>query len=153
MQSVLVIKLGAIGDVLRTSYLINAFNRKQNYHITWVTSSESAAILANNPYINDILIHNKHELPLCTDILICLEDMREFVALGSGITANTIIGSYINENGKLEYTDDTAEWYDMGIISRYGIERANILKKENRKSFNEIFSKSLSKIVKLEENK
>ena len=144
MQSVLVIKLGAIGDVLRTSYLINAFNRKKNYHITWVTSSESAAILANNPYINDILIHNKHELPLCTDILICLEDMRGYVELGSRITANKIIGSYINANGKLEYTDDTAEWYDMGIISKYGIETANMLKKENRKSFNEIFSKSLS---------
>ena len=56
-------------------------------------------------------------------------------SLGSRITANKIIGSYINENGKLEYTDDTAEWYDMGIISKIWYREGKYLKKENRKSF------------------
>ena len=144
MQSVLVIKIGAIGDVLRTSYLINALNKNKNYHVTWVTSAESTAILANNPFINDILIFNKHTLPSHVDILICLEDMTDYVASVSGITASKRIGSYINTNGELDYTENVSEWYDMGTISKHGIEVANTLKKENKKSFNEIFSKSLS---------
>ena len=144
MPSVVIIKLGAVGDVLRTSYLINAFNKDLDYTVTWITSEASKDILTNNPHINKILIFNKDILPSNTDILICLEDKKEFVVAASKISANKVIGSYINANDNLEYTDDVSEWFDMGIISKYGLERANTLKKENNKSFNEIFTNSLS---------
>jgi heptosyltransferase-2 len=51
-----------------------------------------------------------------------------------------IIGAYLDEK-KITYSRDSAEWFDMGIISKYGKVTADLLKKENRSTHAEIFSR------------
>ena len=44
-------------------------------------------------------------------------------------------------DGTLAYTDDTAPWFDMGLISRFGKERADALKVANRSSHPAIYAR------------
>lgn len=143
MKLLTLIKIGALGDVVRTSYLVNALKRKFNYSIIWITDKSSHELLKYNPNI-DTLLYQDSELPKETDILICLEDQYEYVKLGKQIKSKKNIGSYIDDNNTVKYTDDTKEWFDMSLISRFGKSEADNLKKNNSKSFNEIFSKILN---------
>ena len=143
MKSLTLIKIGALGDIVRTSYLVNALKIKFNYHITWITDKSAFDLLKNNPNIDE-LIESNSEMPSETDLLLCLEDQYEYVNLGSKIKSKKIIGSYIDNNNLISYTQDCNEWFDMSLISKNGIDEADILKKNNKLSFNKIFSKILN---------
>ena len=49
-----------------------------------------------------------------------------------------LFGAYLNSSGKLTYTDSAKEWFDISIISNFGIEKADKLKFENRKTYQEM---------------
>ena len=52
---ILIIKTGALGDVLRTTVLLEGLIEK-NVHprITWITKRNAAPLLQNNPYIDEL---------------------------------------------------------------------------------------------------
>lgn len=53
---ILIIKLGAMGDVLRTTCLLPILRREFTpCHITWITAPESRELLAGNPAIDRLL--------------------------------------------------------------------------------------------------
>ena len=55
-ESLLIIKLDAIGDVLRTTCLLPGIARRwPNTGISWITRHESVPLLQNNPYINEVI--------------------------------------------------------------------------------------------------
>jgi hypothetical protein len=57
-----------------------------------------------------------------------------------------LIGVYYDfESNKLSYTDESKEWYDMSLISKYGKEKADLLKWENRKTYQEILFSMIGK--------
>ena len=140
MKSLTLIKIGALGDVVRTSYLVNALKKKFNYTITWITDKSADQLLKYNPNIDRILYLDS-DLPKETDILICLEDQYEYVNLGNQIKSKKTIGSYVDDNNRIKYSDDAREWFDMSLISKQGISMANDLKKKNTKSFFELLSR------------
>jgi len=143
LKSLTLIKIGALGDVVRTSYIVNTLKRNFNYDITWITDESCSDLLKYNPNIDRVLYLDS-ELPKETDILICLEDQYQYVKLSNQIKYKKNIGSYIDDNNLVKYTDDARDWFDMSLISNFGINIANELKKKNTKSFNEIFSKVLN---------
>jgi heptosyltransferase-2 len=56
VDRLLVIKLGALGDVLRTTCLLPAlFRTYESPHVTWITRRSAAPLLAGNPYISRVL--------------------------------------------------------------------------------------------------
>lgn len=56
-KRILVIKLDAMGDVLRTTFLLPLIKRKWPHcHLTWLTGPESVSLLGRNPLIDEILI-------------------------------------------------------------------------------------------------
>lgn len=57
MKKICIIKLGAIGDVLRTTPILRVFTLENNY-ITWITTQESSVILKGNKLINRLIIIN-----------------------------------------------------------------------------------------------
>ncbi|MDD3266700.1 MAG: glycosyltransferase family 9 protein [Burkholderiales bacterium] len=69
MRKILLIKKGAIGDVLMTTPLIRQLN-KLSYSIDFITSKSSAVAIQDNPYIdkqyllddNDFTLRNIHKL-------------------------------------------------------------------------------------------
>ena len=51
---ILIIKLGAIGDVIRTTSILPILKEKYKANITWVTKTESIDLLKNNYNIDNL---------------------------------------------------------------------------------------------------
>ena len=57
---ILIIKLASLGDVLRTTCILQGLHVKYtDAHITWLTSPEALALLLDNPLINTVVSRSK----------------------------------------------------------------------------------------------
>lgn len=60
---VLVIRLGALGDVVRTLPAVSALRRAlPGAHVTWLVEPASAGVLAGQPWIDEVLVFPRGEL-------------------------------------------------------------------------------------------
>jgi len=134
---ILIIKLGALGDVLRTTPIL----RELRGQITWVSHAKCLPLLVNNPFISNILtleqIKNGKNSDIF-DLILSLDDEYDGCDIASRIKSKKVIGSYLNDNHEKCYTVDSAKWFDMGLISRFGLDRANELKKANTETYQKI---------------
>lgn len=139
MKRILIIKHGALGDVVRTSYFSKPIKESsQNVELHWWTNSSALDILNNNPYIDQI--HTSIDIikTLYFDIVYSLDDEEHIVTSLGKFKTGKISGAYI-DSGVIKYTNDVSSWFDMGVHSKFGINHANLLKKSNVKSHTEIF--------------
>jgi len=146
-MNILIIKLGAIGDVIRTTAILPGLKEKnKDCRIDWVTKRESFDVLKNNNLLNRIYLsdnnsekkeNNKYNL------VINLDDDNEACNLASNIKHKDIIGAY-TENEKQIYTENSSLWFDMGLISKFGKEKADQLKASNKKTYQEIMYEILA---------
>lgn len=145
-KEILIIKLAAIGDVLRTTAILKGLKESYlNPKIIWVTKKESYELLKGNQYIDRIIFieHASKELGnINFDLVISLDDEDEACELATKINKKKLIGAHFRNNKKI-YTEDSSEWFDMGLISKYGKEKADKLKKINKKTYQEIISNIL----------
>ena len=129
----LIIKLGARGDVLRTTPLLYALSG-DNY---WVTREESITILPTSKelikQVVDINIAEAALQDMIFDLVLCLDDDLEAADLAGKVNKRMIIGSGLNSFNNLAYTDSSAVWFDMGLISKFSKETADRLKINNKK--------------------
>ncbi|KHO55489.1 MAG: heptosyltransferase II [archaeon GW2011_AR19] len=144
-MKILIIKTGALGDVLRTSFLAQALKdkyKKTNSKIFWLTSQQSSQFFINNPYINELIISGERDnlKKIKFDLVINLEESKEDARFTSLLKPKKIIGVFLNKNGEIEYTQETSYWFDMSMISRLGKEKADILKNKNKKTHRQIMS-------------
>jgi len=140
-MNILIIKLGAIGDVIRTTAILPGLKEKnKDCRIDWVTKKESFDVLKNNNLLNKIyLIDNNSEKIENNeyDLIINLDDDNEACKLATETNHKDLIGAYL-ENGKQAYTENSSSWFDMGLISKLGKEKADQLKAHNKKTYQEI---------------
>ena len=141
-MNILIIKLGAIGDVIRTTAILPGLKEKYpKGNITWVTKEESFDILRNNGLIERIFLINGAKKDKIKNeeyaLAINLDDDNDACKLASEINTKKLIGAYA-KNGKITYTEDSSLWFDMGLISNYGKEKADELKAKNKKTYQEI---------------
>lgn len=130
----MIVKLGAIGDVIRTTSVLAGLKAKyQPDNIDWLTSKSGKAVLLNNPYLSRIILWDERDQAGEYDLVIGLEDELEICQFVSSIKAKKILGAYANKQGQIVYTPSA--WFDMSAISRFGLEKANQLKKANKKTF------------------
>lgn len=133
VMKILIVKLGAIGDVMRTTSILPGLKEKYNpAQIDWVTSAAAEALLIDDPFIHDLFVWQERNTLGEYDLVIGLEDDKEACQLVSEVKAGGVIGAYLKD-GKQTYTPSA--WFDMSVISRYGLEKANELKKQNKKTF------------------
>jgi len=102
--------------------------------IDWLTAAVSQELLAGNQYINRIFVWEEKDKGKFGryDLVIGLEDDKDVCRFTAALDAAGTVGAYLNK-GRIVYTPSA--WFDMSIISRYGLERANELKKANRKTY------------------
>lgn len=142
-MKILIIKLGAIGDVIRTTSILSGLKEKyKNCRIDWVTKKESFDILKNNTLINKIYLIDKNIKDKKYDLVISLDDDYEACKLAEKITSKKITGAYLR-NDKKSYTNDSSLWFDMGLISRFGKKKADLLKAKNKRTYQEVMYKIL----------
>lgn len=140
-MNILIVKLGAAGDVVRTTALLPGLkDRYPDALIDWLAEYRVADLLVGNPlihrvfYIGDLTELRKQSY----DLVINLDEDEEVCHLATQIPTKQFFGAYV-KNEELHYTDDAAPWFDMGLLSRHGKETADKLKLENRKSHPELF--------------
>jgi heptosyltransferase-2 len=133
MQRNLVIKKGATGDVVRTTVLLHLLPG----HTTWVTDAYNRDILPRrHPALRRILSMDEAGTLAdeTFDRVVSLDDEPACARLASSVRAAVRMGTYWEE-GRVQYTDHFAPWFDMSLVSRFGKEKADALKLANRKSY------------------
>ncbi len=145
-MNILIIKLGAIGDVIRTTSILPGLKEKyEGCKIDWVAKKESYDILKNNNFLRNIFVIGKDEDVIkCKeyDLVISFDDEESACQLASEVPHKKIVGAHIKDHKKA-YAEDSAIWFDMGLISKLGKKRADELKARNKKTYQEIKYKIL----------
>lgn len=143
MSNILICKTSALGDVVRTTLILRVING----NIFWLTSKEAAELL---PGLETLKILTPNEINALKninfDIVLNLEEDAELAKFLTRLRYKKLIGVYYDfESNKLSYTDEIKEWYDMSLISKYGKEKADLLKWENKKTYQEILFSMIGK--------
>lgn len=132
----LIIKLGATGDVVRTTPLLNVLNGQ----IAWLTAAK-----------NSVLIEDLKDNVRCVsweerdalrdrnyDLVINIEDTLDVGAWVKALDFKQLWGAYADSENRMRYTDDSRQWFDLSIISRHGKDQADRLKFENRRTYQDL---------------
>ena len=137
----LIIKLGASGDVVRTTFLLNLLIGD----IDWITSDLNEVLLKGIPGITNVIKWSKKNLVYGKkyDLVVNLEDTIETSELLNKINYNELFGSYLLKSKQLSYTDNSKEWFDLSLISRFGKQKADELKFKNKKTYQELILNGL----------
>jgi len=143
VSNILICKTGALGDVVRTTPILRVING----NIFWLTSKEAAELL---PRLETLKILTPNEIDTMKninfDIVLNLEEDVELAKSLTKLKYKKLIGVYYDfESNRLSYTDESKEWYDMSLISKYGKEKADLLKWENKKTYQEILFSMIGK--------
>lgn len=130
---IIIVKLDAVGDVLRTTSILQSLkNKYRNSLIDWITKEKSSPVLKDNKYIeniyfdNDLRSINKN----IYDIAINLDTGKESCSIMNSLTAKKKFG-FTLANGKPYPINSLAnEWYLMGVDDNF--------KKQNKKTYHKI---------------
>jgi heptosyltransferase II len=140
-MNILIIKIGATGDVVRTTPLL----RRLNGSVTWITAAKNNALLDG---LSDNLRHFSWEararaLDISYDLAINLEDNLEAAIFLKSVRPAEIFGAYIDSNNSLRYTENSRCWFDLSLISSHGRQEADRLKLLNRQTYQELIFRGL----------
>jgi len=145
-KNILIVKHGALGDVVRTSFFAKPLRTQttlddSNVRLYWLTSPQSAPLLRFNPYIDVIATDPNEVKNVQFDETYSLDDEADVLANVAKFKVKKIVGARLSSEGIKEYCDRSASWFDMGLLSRHGKEYADKLKRLNNRSHSEIFKK------------
>lgn len=147
---VALVKVGALGDVLRTTALLPALKRLHpDAEVTWITSRAAFPLLRFNSLVSQLRDHLALQGDwLCTDYdwVISLDDEAETCRLATRLSHRRLSGAYEDSSGNLRYTPDVEAWFGIGRLrppDLGGLARANQLKRANLRSYDEILYQAL----------
>lgn len=140
-RDVLIIKLGATGDVVRTTPLIAALSS----NVTWITADKNEVLFNGlNGSVRGISWSDRKQArDQSYDLLLNLEDTVDVASFAKSISADERCGACLNAVGTLSYTEKFNDWFDLSIISRHGKPKADALKFHNRCSYQELVFRGL----------
>jgi ADP-heptose:LPS heptosyltransferase len=136
MQDILIIKLGATGDVVRTTPLL----RRLWGNVTWVTSAQNRVLLEGIPDCDTKLRvvsweERGHLAGASHDLAINLEDDAEAAAFLGTVHCHRLFGAFASATGGMSYSADAHRWFDLSLISVHGCQKADFLKLKNRHTY------------------
>ena len=135
-MNVLISKIGATGDVVRTTPLL----RVPSGHITWLTAAKNRVLLEGLKDGLRCVSWEEREsvLDASYDLAINLEDTLDVAQFVKTVRCSEIFGAYVNSDDRLKYTENSRRWFDLSLISSYGRQEADRLKFLNRQSYQEL---------------
>jgi heptosyltransferase-2 len=140
-MNVLILKLGATGDVVRTTTLL----RRLEGQVTWITARKNVPLLQGiDPEVRCFSWEDRAgaaDRPY--DLAINLEDEPEVAGWLREVEHRRVFGAYCVGEDRMAYTDDAHRWFDLSLISRHGREEADRLKLLNRATYQELVFEGL----------
>jgi len=130
---ILIAKLGATGDVVRTTTLLRSLDGE----VTWLTDPKNTVLLKD--LSRDVRCLSWTERDSCRDrsydLVINLEDTIDVATYLASLEYRRQWGAQLGPNNSVVYTEDSRCWFDLSVISRYGRQRADELKLANRSTY------------------
>ncbi len=140
-MNVLIAKLGATGDVVRTTTLLNKFPK----HVSWITEAKNTVLL--NKLRDNLRCLSWEERDAARDrlydLVINLEDTVEMGLFLKTLQFKQLFGAYVDSGSELRYTAESRLWFDLSLISVHGREAADRLKLQNRRTYQELIFNGL----------
>lgn len=135
-MNVLIAKLGATGDVVRTTTLLSEFRD----HVTWITEAKNTPLLRGLRANLRCLSWEERDAAgdRRYDLGINLEDTAEVARFVSKLQLKQLFGAFVDSGNELKYTEESRPWFDLSLISVYGREAADKLKLQNRRTYQEL---------------
>ena len=135
-QKILIIKLDAIGDVLRTTSILPPLKQKYpESHITWCTMSNARELFDGNNLVDEIVtIEKDARMRLSVeefDIVINLDSSKISSAIAAMVKGKEKKGFVLNEYGSVIPTSSEADyWLSMSAFDD--------IKMKNKKTYQQI---------------
>jgi len=132
----LIIKLDAMGDVLRTTSILQGLKEKYpESHITWITKKESLPLLENNPLIDMTLAYEEDALLVLAteefDLVINPDASFIGARLAELSKGKKKLGFGFDSKGHVySYNREAEYWFNMGVN--------DVIKKANQKTYQQI---------------
>lgn len=139
---ILITKLGAMGDVLRTTSLLPAIHRRwPQSSVTWVTAPESVLLVERHPLVDRTIAYTGSlPLELATerfDVVLNPDAALDSCALAHSARAATRSGFAFDRRGApVPLTPGAEAWLEMGV--------RDDLKKANRRTYQEMMADVLN---------
>ncbi len=140
---ILIVKLGAMGDVLRTTSILPPLRKRYpDAQISWLVDKVSVPLLQHNKEIDRLIVwkeENIHGLLVEEfDLLISLEKIVRGTAVAERVKAKKKLGFGLSEYGTpYPYNKESEYSFQLGISDRLKF-------KENKKSYQRIVYDMLS---------
>lgn len=140
-MNILIAKLGATGDVVRTSTLLRRFQG----HVTWITAAKNVVLLEG---VRDNLRafsweQRERALDRKYDLVINLEDTPDVAQFADSAGTARRFGAHVDGSGQMRYTEDSRAWFDLSLISVHGRAEADRLKLKNRRTYQDLIFSGL----------
>lgn len=135
-MNVLIAKLGATGDVVRTTTLLHKFPG----HVSWITEAKNTVLLENLRQNIRCLSWERRFIAgdRSYDLVINLEDTIDVGLFIETLKYKRLFGAFVHSGNELKYTNDSRRWFDLSLVSSHGREAADRLKLENRYTYQEL---------------
>ena len=155
MHDLLIVKTAALGDVLRTTSILEGLHaRHAPLRVTWATAPAAVDLVRTHPRIDRVVAvdaKDARSLDAAARALgatrwtriVSLDDEEPLCRLVAGLAAESLTGATLDASGRRVYTDDSAPWFDMGLLSRFGKAEADRLKVVNTRSQPAIYAAML----------
>lgn len=156
MTDLLILKTGALGDVLRTTAILPGLHQRYaDARVAWVTAPGAVDLVRHHPLVSQFEAFDPASLADFEALsarlglvswarVISLDDEELCCRLATRLGGKRITGAYFDEAALARrYTPDAAAWFDMGLLSVHGKLTADRLKIENHKSQPQIYAEML----------
>ncbi|MFN0243554.1 MAG: glycosyltransferase family 9 protein [Planctomycetota bacterium] len=155
MNTILIVKTAALGDVLRTTSILPGLReRYAPCAITWLTAHGAVDLVRTHPDVARVIaVDTQDEAAVDRSAaelarerwtrVVSLDDELALCRLASRLSCAALSGATLDAQGERAYTSDVAPWFDMGLLSRFGKARADQLKIDNTQSHPAIFAAML----------
>lgn len=152
---ILILKTGALGDVLRTTSILEGLHaRYPEARVTWVTAPGALDLVQYHPRVERVVTVSPKDADAVAavardladvewDRILSLDDEEPLCGAAAELAGDgdgVLSGAYLDEAGERRYTPDVAEWFDMGLLSVYGKEEADRRKVANERSHARIYA-------------
>jgi heptosyltransferase-2 len=160
MTDLLIVKTGALGDVLRTTSILPGLHQRYvDARVVWVTAPGAVDLVRHHSLVSlvepfdpssraDLEALGARLGLVAWERVVSLDDEELCCRLATRVGARRITGAWFDEQTQARrYTPDSAPWFDMGLLSVHGKEVADRLKIENRKSQPLIYAEMLGIVL------
>ncbi|HXT00684.1 MAG TPA: glycosyltransferase family 9 protein [Elusimicrobiota bacterium] len=134
---ILIVKLGALGDVLRTTGLLPALlARHPGARICWAASEAALPLLQGLP-VEAMTLERAGAQERSFDLVLSMEEDPRAARLARRLCRGELVG-VTEEDGRLGYTESSRAYYDMSLLrpeSRGGRAAADAAKAANRRGY------------------